>query len=160
MLVEIRPNLILTERDINNFWSHVIKRGEDECWIWDAWTDKDGYGSFSAYNRRAPAHRIAWILINGAIPNGLYLLHSCDNPPCVNTKHLYLGDQTQNIVEASSKGRIPGNRLRGYLSPEQVREIRRRVANGEKQADMAREFGMTSSSISTLIAGKIYKHVQ
>ena len=73
------------------FWEKVVRRGDDECWDWNASKDRFGYGWLSVGQRMHHGHRISWQLHNGAIPNCLCVLHKCDNPPCTNPDHLFLG---------------------------------------------------------------------
>ena len=84
------------------------------CWIWTAALDTDGYGMIAVGNTPKPAHRIAWMLNNGPIPEGRHVLHTCDNPCCVNPNHLFLGTHSDNMKDASKKGRLkpPDWRLR------------------------------------------------
>lgn len=89
------------------FWAKVEK-GPD-CWEWKAFRNK-GYGKFTYNGRMYLAHRLSWILTNGPIPDGLGVLHSCDNPPCVNPDHLFLGTQLDNMRDASNKGRCANQR--------------------------------------------------
>ena len=89
------------------FWSRVEKT--DSCWLWTGSTNKYGYGLThrggpnQATTRRA--HRMAWELCNGPIPKGLWVLHKCDNPPCVNPDHLFVGNRSDNMKDAAAKGR-------------------------------------------------------
>jgi hypothetical protein len=88
------------------FWAKVERRGIDECWPWKA-TRRNGYGRLSAARSGGlqGAHRIAWSLANGEIPAGLKILHHCDNPPCCNPQHLFLGTQADNVHDMFRKGR-------------------------------------------------------
>lgn len=90
-------------RALARFWCKVKLAGADECWEWIAGKDKDGYGWF----KRDRAHRAAWIFFNGRIPEGFLVLHTCDNPPCVNPAHLFLGTQQDNMTDCLKKGRRP-----------------------------------------------------
>jgi hypothetical protein len=91
------------------FWEKVDKPGgADACWLWTGTPDVNGYGKlwwFDHTNKGKFAHRISWELHNGPIPDGLFVLHSCDNPPCVNPKHLFLGTQLDNMRDMVAKGR-------------------------------------------------------
>ena len=90
----------LTDR----FWSKVDTSGE--CWTWTADLDDHGYGRLGIGRKRIePAHRVAWTLANGPIPEGLRVLHHCDNPPCVRPDHLFLGTQADNMADMMAKGR-------------------------------------------------------
>lgn len=94
------------------FWKKVASTPDaNGCLIWLGYKLPSGYGTFYLGGGRSnpictTAHRVAWELKNGAIPHGLCVLHSCDNPPCVNHRHLFLGTQRDNIADARIKGRL------------------------------------------------------
>lgn len=83
--------------------------GADACWPWLASRNRAGYGLFSVGKRatrdRSNAHRVAWVFANGPIPVGMWVLHKCDNPPCVNPAHLFLGTHEDNYADRHAKGR-------------------------------------------------------
>ena len=94
------------------FWEKVDKNGPihptltTPCWIWTAFCNADGYGVFGTGAKTLISpHRFSWELHFGPIPDGLWVLHKCDNPPCVNPSHLFLGTQLDNIQDMLSKGR-------------------------------------------------------
>jgi len=91
----------------DRFWSMVNKRKPNECWPWTGFLDRDGYGRIRKGGRQPKlgAHRIAWQLAHGAIPDGLCVLHHCDNPFCMNPKHLFLGTHADNAQDRDNKGR-------------------------------------------------------
>lgn len=92
------------------FWPRVKKGAPEDCWIWQGAIVKDGYGTFTLNHTPIRAHRIAWILAYGAIPDGLYVCHNCpngDNPACVNPAHLWLGSALENAQDCIQKGRKP-----------------------------------------------------
>lgn len=89
------------------FWARVVKG--DGCWVWTGARNAQGYGRMTAGSRGAGylrAHRVSWELANGPVPKGLWVLHRCDNPPCVNPAHLWLGTRLDNMRDCSAKGRI------------------------------------------------------
>jgi len=91
--------------DADRFWKKVDKSGD--CWLWISGRDRPGgYGQFSCAGKQIRAHRYSWELHNGSIPEGLWVLHRCDNPPCVNPAHLFIGDRKANMDDAAAKGRI------------------------------------------------------
>ena len=88
------------------------------CRIWTGGTLKDGgYGRVRFAGKDARAHRVAWILANGPIPTGLVVCHACDNPPCVNVEHLFLGTHDDNMADMVAKGRGAGRFTKGRVWP-------------------------------------------
>lgn len=152
----------------DRFWPKVDSSGgDDACWPWLGSTGHGfGYGCFRDRGRTYMAHRFALHLVTGEpLDTPLQALHSCDNPPCVNPAHLRWGTQKENIADARDRGRWspppanPGRTTNHKLTPAQVAEIRRRVSQGETQAAMCREFGMTSGAISLIVNRKLWKRV-
>lgn len=88
------------------FWPRLDQSGGPEaCWPWTGSRTRTGYGKCSVDGRHVAAHRLAWQLTNGPIPDGLHVLHRCDNPPCCNPGHLFLGTHTDNVRDMLAKGR-------------------------------------------------------
>ena len=155
--------IILTAADIARFHHMVDERGPDDCWPWlgAKWRGPDienDYGQFHQriqgkhVNRRA--HRVAWFLVNGAIPKGLDALHVCDARICCNARHLFLGTYLDNTDDMMSKNRqAQGNRLpHAKLNPGKVIEIRRlRAAPPAERpslAELAELFDVSTRAIS------------
>lgn len=122
----------LTSEESDRFWSKVAKAGQDECWPWTAYRNRKGYGQFGLKRDVVPAHRIAYFLVKGPIPDGFQVCHKCDNPPCCNPGHLFTGTNSDNVgdkcaKERQSKGNSHGEKVRAALAahPE-------RVARGSK----------------------------
>ena len=90
---------------IDRFWEKVDRRGFDECWLWKGGKTKTGYGGFWTGERQDMAHRVSYELHYGPIPEGHYVCHHCDNPPCCNPYHLFEGTPTDNVQDMISKGR-------------------------------------------------------
>jgi hypothetical protein len=88
-----------------NFWDRVDQKGAAACWEWQRKRNRKGYGQLTLNGKQMGAHRAAYILAVGAIPDGMQVLHSCDNPPCCNPKHLSLGTNLDNVRDCAAKGR-------------------------------------------------------
>jgi len=87
------------------FWEKVAAGDPDECWEWQGSRHPFGYGTINVQRRPVTAHRIAYQFAHGDVPAGLYVLHHCDNPPCVNPAHLFLGTAKDNTEDMMAKGR-------------------------------------------------------
>jgi hypothetical protein len=95
---------------VERFWKRVDARGDDECWDWIGATDTSGYGMVRVpgprtSNKRVRSSRFAWEIANGPIPDGLHVLHSCDNTRCCNIRHLRLGTAADNTRDKMERGR-------------------------------------------------------
>ena len=102
-----------------------------------------GYGTTKVGGKTVYAHRRAWEIVNGSIPEGLCVLHKCDNPSCINPEHLFLGTQLENIEDRNSKGRTFGKYWRNI-------GIMVRMLQGTSQSETAREFGVHPSFCNRL----------
>ena len=148
------------------FWSKVATGRPMDCWPWLATYRSGGYGAFKVSGRLESAHRVAWTLVNGPIPNGLLVLHRCDNPPCANPRHLFLGTHLDNARDKIAKGRArylgqPGEaNYATRLTNEDVVEIRTRYAAGStSQRKLAREFAVSRRSIEDIVHRRRWKHL-
>jgi hypothetical protein len=141
------------------FWKRV--QVGPSCWLWLSYCDLNGYGRFG--HARRYAHRVAWELTQGPIPDGLQVCHHCDNPPCVRPDHLFLGTQGDNVRDCAAKGRLrfQGRRTwrppRQRLTAEQAAEIRERRVCGESYLMLARAFGVSESNIGLIVRRQTWK---
>lgn len=137
------------------FWGQVERRGPDDCWLGTGPRYRNGkphpQGYWVVYfnGRRLYAHRLAYAATHGAVPAGAQVLHSCDNPPCVNPRHLHLGDQQMNLAEMASRERGTHR-----YSAANVDEMRRLRNAGVPVVTIAAAFGTTKQVISLLLSGR------
>lgn len=131
------------------------------CHIFRGRLNDGGYGVVCIDGDDVGVNRYLWALKHGEIPAGLQVLHSCDNPPCINQAHHFLGTIADNMADKVAKGRHPMGE-RHYLSKlttAGVRELRRRRAAGESVQSLSGEFGVNESVVSQVATGKSWKHV-
>ena len=141
---------------------------EGGCWEWIRICNQHGYGQLRVAGRMVYAHRLAYQLAVGPIPDGLHVLHQCDNPRCINPAHLSIGTRSQNMKECSERGRarIPRTVKLGEengaskLLDVDVRSIRRLLAQGHTQQSIATRFGVTQRTISDIKLGKKWGHTK
>lgn len=132
-----------------------VKVDENGCWIWQGFKDKRGYGFTRLGNDRKTksAHRFSYKTFRGEIPEGLCVCHRCDNPSCINPDHFFLGTHKQNSQDAAQKNRMThGVRVNtAKLSEQQVLEITRRYAAGERTMVLVSEFGVSKHAIRRVL---------
>jgi hypothetical protein len=132
---------------------------EDGCWEWTAGKSDAGYGQIKIDGRMKGAHRLSYELHCGPIPNGVQILHRCDNPGCVRPQHLFLGTHAENMADKAAKGRQTRGSTNGWakLTEKEVTAIR--AARGRSKLDLAGQFGVSRRQISNILAGKLWKHI-
>lgn len=134
------------------------------CWDWNGSKDNYGYGFFSVGKKMRRVHRVSWNLYNGEILNGLYVLHKCDNPSCVNPDHLFLGTQQDNMRDRAVKGRNPDTRGckngRAKLKEDDIIEIRKLLLNGETRTSIAVKFNVSTAAIRHIDIGKTWSNIK
>lgn len=158
----------------HRYWAKVDQSaGHDGCWPWTAQLNIGGYGIFwdGTYNakgqgRKVKATRWAWEQYIGPIPDGLLVCHTCDNPPCQNQRHHFLGTALDNNRDREQKGRGGGHKTAGSangvakLTDDRVAEIRRRyAAGGIAQHVLAAEYGVTQTLVSQIVRRIVWRHV-
>ena len=131
------------------FWEKVTIGAEADCWPWRATRLPTGYGQFD----KEGAHRVAYRLTHGEIPEGAHICHTCDNPPCVNPAHLYAGSSQTNQADMVGRGRSNyGERhWNAHLSAEQIAAIR---ADSRISRLIAEEYGVSASHIRRIKRGE------
>lgn len=146
--------------DLNYLLARSIIDPDTNCWIWQRAVQYCGYGKAKFGNKIQSSHRIAWQLANGEIPEGAWVLHTCDNRLCVNPAHLFLGDIHSNTADKVAKGRqnkgeaVPQSKL----TAEQVLEIRAKWP-ATNMTQLGLQYGVSRPKISAIIHRKNWKHI-
>lgn len=131
---------------------------KSDCVEWTAYRNKGGYGVRRYKGVVMLAHRVAWIEEFASIPDGMCVLHKCDNPGCINPAHLWLGTRTDNNLDKLQKGRE--SHLKGASNPRakltdiQVSELRSLYASGEKIIPLGQRFGVSKSQVWNVVSGE------
>jgi hypothetical protein len=144
------------------FWKYVSKSEDsDACWLWVGATNEHGYGVLTVDRKSVRAHRFSYELAGLSLKPTDHLCHKCDNPPCVNPAHLFLGDAAANSRDASRKGRMHRGERNGsaVLAADQVVEIRRLAALGVKKAQLTRTYGVSYGCIGAILDGITWRHL-
>ncbi len=156
------------------FWGGVNKDGPfpegrsdiGRCWLWTRSTSgpKGGclYGQFFVNGKHIKAHRYSWVICFGEIPKGLFVLHRCDVPLCVNPEHLFLGTQRDNVDDMMEKKRHTFGEVNGRakITESDVRLIRKLVGDGHPPSRVADSFGISGCTVSHIMCGRTWSHVQ
>lgn len=162
-------------RPVERFLARICKT--DYCWIWTGPRNHRGYGSFSRRKGSIATHRFSWEIHRGPIPENLHVLHKCDNRPCCNPNHLFLGTHADNMRDMAEKGRsCKGDKNNSRLHPESLRQgsannkakisesdivaIRTTYRSGlVTLKQLAIPLGITEFTVSQIIRRKTWKHV-
>ena len=134
------------------FDRHCLKKSIDECWEWQGYRNKKNYGVTRIGGRNSKAflaHRLSWTIHFGEIPHGMHVCHKCDNPPCVNPNHLFIGTNQDNIMDRVAKGRsskwllnAPRDKLPNTKIPTaKIPDMAEDRKNGMKLKDIAEKYG-------------------
>jgi hypothetical protein len=158
------------------FWSHVTRT--ETCWLWTRGLGTSGYGAFRALGRNVPAHRFAYELVTGPVPDGKIVCHTCDNPLCCRNDdegwyeidgialprrgHLFLGTQKDNAVDRTNKWRHPHGEShpKAKLTDNDVVAIREAFTGKRGElTTLAMHYGVDRSTIERIVHGKRWRHV-
>lgn len=150
----------------DRYWANVNKV-EGDCWIWTgAKRNYKGYGTIALPGRgngSITTHRFAWKLAFGDIPEGLHVLHKCDNPSCVNPEHLFLGTNNDNVQDKCKKGRL--NHVKGEksgvskLTEKDILLIKQLRKDGLLHREIAEKLNITKGNVGFILRGETWKHV-
>lgn len=153
------------EQPISLFLSKVTKT--DSCWLWNNSLDRDGYGTISISNFRLKAHRASYLFFVGELEEGKFVCHTCDNPRCVNPKHLFLGTHLDNERDKDLKGRRPVSNTGRVtdLTDEDIVAIREQFdqlsgTNLDRHRILAQQFQCSVRSIERIVARQFFKNVE
>lgn len=152
--------------ETERFWGRVDKGCLDGCWLWMGPKNKKGYGHIGINGKTVSAHRFSYSINVGAIPDGLHVLHTCDNRPCVNPKHLWVGTNLENVLDCIKKGRAGTLfSLRGEahskakLTAADVLEIRELNSDGFSGSQLGDIYGVHPNNIFAICNRKTWAHV-
>lgn len=176
---EATANIAFSPNEINKFWQKTQKADGSDCLWWSAYRNKTGYGYFFLRGLYIRAHRAAYIICHGSIPDGLHVLHSCDNPSCVNPEHLSVGTHVENMKQRHARGRYVfnyngnhhlqkdptvvrgSNNARAVINEEIAFQMRLDFSQGKfkSKAHGAKLYGVSITVMQTVLSGKTWKHV-
>jgi|SRR5580692_4158486 hypothetical protein len=148
----------LAKVDVNG---PILRLALGRCWIWTGARDRKGYGRLGGGGRGAVelgAHRVGWSLENGQIPEGKWVLHKCDNPPCVRASHLYLGDHEANMRDVARRGRQASERNPlAKFTYAWAQELRAFAQKSDLSlVELAAKFGTDPGKVSRVLRHKLY----
>jgi hypothetical protein len=144
------------------FWSRVIAGGRADCWLWTGGLHHQGYGRFKFKGKLRLAHRLSWEFTRGHIITTTHVLHRCDNPPCVNPNHLFLGSHLDNMRDMKSKNRHPHGERNGSskITDKDVRRIRSLYKTELiSHEELGLIFNINKATVTRIISKESWSHV-
>jgi hypothetical protein len=154
--------LIITPEAVAAFWAKIVRGTPDECWLWTHCRNRAGYGRVRFSGCTRLAHRVAYeITFDLVDPPHLFVLHRCDNPPCVNPSHLFVGTHHDNMRDMRAKGRsLVGERQpASRLTTADVQDIRQRRAAGQTLEAIGLLYGVSLSNVHFICTRKHWRHL-
>jgi hypothetical protein len=145
---------------LERFWENVDVKGKEDCWIWKGAKTGAGYGVMYWNEENTYAHRLSIELDGRSIPDRFHACHTCDNPPCVNPKHLFVGSPRDNMLDKVAKNRhvLGETHPAAKLTDKEVEQIRGLFKDGVWQTDLAKTFNVHQSHISRIVYGLIRRN--
>jgi hypothetical protein len=153
--------------DAYRFLIKVKPSSTSECWEWTGATQAKGYGRFKSNGKIECSHRFSYKMFIGNIPKGMNVCHKCDNPKCVNPEHLFVGTQSDNMVDCRDKGRLvipDGGNFKDEHKPhnsstdtETIKQIKASIDNGYSNTGIAAEYGVKNQLVRDIRRGKSYQ---
>jgi len=147
---------------MKRFWEKVDVQSREECWLWRAGCFSDGYGQFQFDGTPKRAHRMAYLLTYGEIPEGKLICHKCDTILCCNPQHLFAGTPAENSKDMVAKNRQAKGETNGYskLTEYQVRRIRElSLGDDLRQREIAALFNINQTTVSDIVLWKRWTHL-
>lgn len=146
----------------DRFNRYAQRAGNDECWVWTGTRSRQGYGTIRYGGKNSSAHRLSYEIHKGKIPDGYFVCHTCDNPSCVNPRHLFVGTPQKNVDDMISKNRqvnLRGEQHGGSkLRTEQVLEMRNLFGTLSLN-QLAKRYAVSKQAILRIKQGKVWAHV-
>lgn len=147
---------------VTRFEAKLDKSGD--CWLWTASLAGKGYGQMKLPKQRKQeyAHRLAYMIYKGAIPDGIQVCHKCDNPRCCNPEHIFLGTSSDNHLDMKEKNRhLYGEKnSQAKLSDTKISQIKKCIDSGMSQSIIAKAFGIHQTTVSKINRGCRWQHIK
>lgn len=143
----------------DRFWGKVdLGVSDDDCYIWTASRNKKGYGTIGIGGKTCLSHRVAWVFKHGSIPDGMLICHRCDEPACVNWRHLWIGTNRDNLDDMLKKGRSRHgeNHIDAKLTERNVLAIR---DDSRSLRQLSKVYGVGYGVIGQIKRREIWRHI-